>query len=401
MTTVDGLTGHAALPNSFSRRVLLTVSGLSPQVITETVYALAITPDPDERFVPTEIHALTTTLGKQRISAALFSPGLSKFPSLCSEYGLPADAFGPAMVHVVCDAKGQPLSDIRTPEDNAAMADAVTELVRRFTGDASCALHVSLAGGRKTMGYYAGYALSLFGRPQDRLSHVLVNPPFESHPDFYFPPRASQRLHLPDGQQIETADAKISLAHIPFVRLRNGLPQALLDGQTSFAQAVAAAAAASASAPALVLDLPARSVVADGVAIRLPPMQLALLAVLVQRARTGQPALRAPLKDTHDAEWADEVLRDLRVVYGLMHLPDRVEASLRQESSGMRVSPSLSRLRTVLRQHLAPGRDRLYFDDGQSHRHKRYRVPLPPSALQVIAPAGTSLESASLPKPAR
>jgi CRISPR-associated protein (TIGR02584 family) len=48
-------------------------------------------------------------------------------------------------------------------------------------------LHVSIAGGRKSMGFFAGYAFSLFGRTQDRLSHVLVNDPFESFPDFYFP----------------------------------------------------------------------------------------------------------------------------------------------------------------------------------------------------------------------
>ena len=32
-------------------------------------------------------------------------------------------------------------------------------------------MHVSIAGGRKTRGFLAGYTLSLLGRPQDRLSH--------------------------------------------------------------------------------------------------------------------------------------------------------------------------------------------------------------------------------------
>jgi CRISPR-associated protein (TIGR02584 family) len=30
-----------------------------------------------------------------------------------------------------------------------------------------------MPGERKTMGFYVGYALSLFGRAQDRLSHVI------------------------------------------------------------------------------------------------------------------------------------------------------------------------------------------------------------------------------------
>jgi CRISPR-associated protein (TIGR02584 family) len=59
--------------------------------------------------------------------------------------------------------------------------------VRELTADPDCAIHASIAGGRKTMGFYLGYALSLFGRPQDRLSHVLVSSPFESNQNFFYP----------------------------------------------------------------------------------------------------------------------------------------------------------------------------------------------------------------------
>ena len=42
------------------------------------------------------------------------------------------------------------------------------------------------------MGFYVGYALSLFGRAQDRLSHVLVPPPYESRKDFFYPRPGAQ-----------------------------------------------------------------------------------------------------------------------------------------------------------------------------------------------------------------
>ena len=42
------------------------------------------------------------------------------------------------------------------------------------------------------MGYYLGYALSLFGRSQDRLSHVLVSDGYEGHPEFYYPSKNSK-----------------------------------------------------------------------------------------------------------------------------------------------------------------------------------------------------------------
>ena len=65
-----------------------------------------------------------------------------------------------------------------------AVADFITEQVRQITADPAASLHVSIAGGRKTMGFYAGYALSLFGRAQDQLSHVLVSPSFELLKEF-------------------------------------------------------------------------------------------------------------------------------------------------------------------------------------------------------------------------
>ncbi|MGA7981487.1 MAG: hypothetical protein WCA32_14865 [Chromatiaceae bacterium] len=45
--------------NSYPRRTLLAVTGLSPQVITEILYALAVTPQ--RPFLPTELQVLTAS----------------------------------------------------------------------------------------------------------------------------------------------------------------------------------------------------------------------------------------------------------------------------------------------------------------------------------------------------
>lgn len=37
------------------------------------------------------------------------------------------------------------------------------------------------------MGFYAGYALSLYGRKQDRMSHVLVEDKYEQAVNFFYP----------------------------------------------------------------------------------------------------------------------------------------------------------------------------------------------------------------------
>ncbi|HPE05641.1 MAG TPA: CRISPR-associated ring nuclease Csm6, partial [Thauera sp.] len=292
---------QAEAPRTCSRRILLAVTGLSPQIVTETLYALAIATDPP--FIPTEIHLVTTAEGAERARLALLSDKLGWFHRLCLDYTLPPIAFDATHIHVLRDTDGRPMSDIRSPQDNLACADFITEQVRTLTADPDTALHVSIAGGRKTMGFFLGYALSLFGRPQDRLSHVLVSEPFENTWSFFYPTPYENVIETADKKLADARDARVSLAEIPFVSLRHGLPSALLDGRASFNATVDAARAALGPAR-LEIDLGSREVRAAGRSFRLPPAELAILAVFARRALAGEPALPAPPKDVPDMAWA-------------------------------------------------------------------------------------------------
>jgi len=213
-------------PADFPRRILLCVSGLSPQIVTETLYALA---HADRPFLPTEVHLITTAEGARLAKAALLHPDGGQFGALQADYpALAATSFDAANIHLIAGPDEQPLADIRTPAENARAADAITALMAQLTRDDAAALHVSIAGGRKTMGFYLGYAFSLYARVQDRLSHVLVSAPFESLPDFFFPPALPRRLTTRDARHIDTAEAVVTLAEIPIVRLRHGLGPAAL-----------------------------------------------------------------------------------------------------------------------------------------------------------------------------
>lgn len=250
-----------APPESCPRRILLAVTGMSPQVVTETLWALAVGQDPP--FVPTEIHLVTTGTGERLLREGLLAPG-GPLGGLCADYGLPRALASAAAVHVITDRDGRPLDDIRGSADNEAAADFLTDIVRSFTEDASSALHVSLAGGRKTMGYYLGYAVSLFGRPQDRLSHVLVDPDHESRPDFFYPPPVRGRVSPRGGRKGKPpASAVIELAVIPFVRLRDDLPTRYLEAHSRFMDVVAAANR-SLGDPLLEIDTRRCQVRADG-----------------------------------------------------------------------------------------------------------------------------------------
>lgn len=278
----------------FSRRILLLVTGLSPQVITETLYALAITQTPV--WIPDEVHVITTEEGAQRVRLALFTEGKNWFSRLLSDYRLPSIRFDDACIHTVSDETGKTLRDIRSLQDNERVADFICDKVKEFTSDIHTDLHVSIAGGRKTMGYYTGYALSLFGRPQDRLSHVLVSEPFESSWDFFYPTPYNEVIESRDGALADTRDAIVTLAEIPFVRLREELPQRLRlqEGKASFSETIAAAQKAQ-QPPCLQINLQQKSVTVSGEVI---PMDAAELAFYAMMARVRVKGLHPQRHDS-------------------------------------------------------------------------------------------------------
>lgn len=284
------------------RRILLCATGLSPQIVTETLYALAVQGD----WVPHEIHLITTTEGRRRAELTLLDrdPDQRMFHRLCEDYGLDTGAirFGPDTIHTI--GGETPLDDIRSPEDNETTADTITAVVRELTADPNTAVHASIAGGRKTMGFYLGYAMSLFGRPQDRLSHVLVSVPFESHPQFFFPPKRPRVLYDKSDRPIDTDQARLTLAMIPFVRLRDGLTDLILEGGASFSAAVAQAQRVL-TPPELVLDAATRSAHCGGVAIILPPIDFAFYTWFAQRGQAQEQALA---RHEWDRRHAGEIL---------------------------------------------------------------------------------------------
>jgi CRISPR-associated protein (TIGR02584 family) len=294
-------------PETFPRRILFLVMGLSPQVVTETLYALARRRVPP--FIPTEIHVQTTKEGAERARLTLLSREPGWFYRLCREYRMSGIRFSERDVQVIGDDEGAPLDDIRTERDNALAADSITRQIAALTRDDDAALHVSIAGGRKTMGFYAGYALSLFGRPQDRLSHVLVSPPFESNQAFFYPTRDSRIIYTPppENRPLDTRDAEVVLAEIPFVRLRGSLPPTSIAGSAPFAEAVAAAQAKLEPAH-LTIDIEGRRIAAGGTVVALPPAALSFLAWIADRHFRGETALASPPDGAPDAAMARQYL---------------------------------------------------------------------------------------------
>ena len=371
-------------PHDHPRRLLVAVTGLSPQIVTETVYALAVQARP--RFVPTEVRLITTEEGAEHAKLSLLHPESGWFHRLCADYDLPPIGFGPEHIHVLKGADGRPLGDIRSPEDNERAADTITDLVRGLTGDEGSALHVSIAGGRKTMGFYLGYALSLYGREQDRLSHVLVNAPYESHPEFFYPTPGSRLIHTPGprSRPYDAQDARVTLAEIPFVRLRDELSEGLREGEVRFSEAVAAAQRAIGPAE-LVIDLPGRRVRAGGEVIPLRPLHIAFLAWLARRQACGEGWLACPSRDAPEPRHAKAFLAEYRAVIGEMGDDERTADRMDKDGGMTRefFSETKSKLHRSLRDRLGRRQARPYLvsEDGARPR-RRYGIDVEPAAIR-------------------
>jgi CRISPR-associated protein (TIGR02584 family) len=293
------------LPHQFERRVLIAVTGLSPQVVTETLYGLALRCTPS--FVPTEIHLVTTIEGAHRAKLDLLHEESGKFLALCREYNLPAIAFDSSTIHVIKDSYGHEMDDIRTPEENEAAADYITSLLSSLTQDPNAAIHVSIAGGRKTMGYYLGYALSLFGREQDRLSHVLVNEGYESHKDFFYPTLKSNVIYGRGDRPLDTSKAEIALAQIPFIRIRDSIPENLRSGQAGFLQTINLAKKAEMD-PELIIDRAQKKISANGVVFTLKDILFAFYCWVIEQTLNQETLLHKPNDYEPEVQYAEQFI---------------------------------------------------------------------------------------------
>jgi CRISPR-associated protein (TIGR02584 family) len=219
--------------------VLLSVTGQSPAVLTETVWALA-----QERpaIIPHRVVVITTTEGRNTLVKELLSPvdncvwdqlrarleGLGHDLTDRLQFGAtPHDI----RVFTIFDPKlkrTRELEDIGSEAENAAAADFIMETVRGLAMDDGVRLVASIAGGRKTMSALLFSVMSLLGKEDDLLTHILINEPFESRglkPRFYFPPAEAVMHQGMDREgthiSISSVKAKVQLGKIPFVALRN------------------------------------------------------------------------------------------------------------------------------------------------------------------------------------
>jgi CRISPR-associated protein (TIGR02584 family) len=300
-------------------RTLVISLGLSPQVVTETLWALAV--DQKPAWSPDELVLITTLQGARVARATLLDEGDGRIRALGQEYGREdlARLADKVRIELIGDDEAY-YDDVDTERGHAAAADRTMRLIRDLTANGRRQIHASIAGGRKSQGALLALSMSLFARPGDCLSHIVVDDAYLERPDFFFPPARSMTFAGGVGERMNSVEARVRLAQIPFPRIR-----VLLSEETRTAEHFAdAILGVQRRLDPLSLSLiPARrEAILAGVPLELAPSLFAWLAALaLDRSQGGGGLPRTGLAGSTVERWRPTGPR----------LPDIVDAEMVEE----------------------------------------------------------------------
>ena len=369
------------------KHTLLATTGASPQVVTETLHAI----HHENLQWPDDIYLITTSFGKKAAVKGLLEEG--HLQRLCIELNRPMPAFSGNHVLVTPGADGTEVEDARSLPDHEALANFIMTEVRNRTASPDTSLHASLAGGRKTMTFYIGYAMSLFGRAQDTLSHVLVSEGYENIPDFWFPTQSEAHRYVDNrGRKLDASTAEVTLAPIPFIRHRRNLPQLLLqsDSTVQFADLVQLINLGENRQDIRVsVDLPAQTLRVHNenntlnVEITLGLLELAFYTFMARATLKGETDWTRPSKDKRDAFFAKVLLEDLLPLCGLACSDDPLDNVNRLSN----YNTMHTRFKSDTIEALRCGIAQNWFDSRKNKITRALTEKLPENLVRWIAPA--------------
>lgn len=374
------------------KKIMLSVLGLSPQVLTEALYALF----KSERLVD-EIHVITTATGRDLVHSGLLASGQGEFFKFLEEYGIPENrvSFLPENIHVLRDDSGHPLDDIVSPEDNEALVQKCMELAWRLTSKPDQAVYFMIAGGRKTMSASLALAAQFYGRPDDRIFHVLVSPEFEHCREFYYPPIKNRLIATRDqkGNTVyrNTKDARIWLVSMPFVSVRDRLSPEDLDAPRN--PELLLASLIRDNPPRLVIDLQESKIVFKGRQVDLSQALMALFTFFaVLRKECGCKRLPGQCPNCFptwsDIEKTDELRSTIRAIYEQVKDRDIYSAHLSEKGGIINLDFSnfsmyRTKLNKALEKELGPYADEIKITSVRGASGKQYGMRLSPEWIEI------------------
>ncbi len=280
------------------RTILVVGMGTSPAVLTETVWELAHLAEP---VVPDEVSVIATKSGRDIAAASLLSGenGVWRrlLAALCDE-GIDIEGklvFGVTSIHVIPDASGAEMDDLRTGEDNLRAADFMLGELRKYTESPDTIVLCSIAGGRKTMSALLFSCMTLLGRDEDKVYHVLLPARLErgAEPPFFFPEPGMTYKGLADGKEYKAEELRSELFEVPFVKTRGWYQDKFKSGPPSYRTLVSKVQSSAPPAvvwPEIEIDLWSGTVLLNGQKVSMSRPCFAALVLL---------AGGCPVRDLH------------------------------------------------------------------------------------------------------
>ena len=265
------------------KNILLSTPGARPQLLTETLFAI----HQSGQAFPDEVYVMITQKSYEPLVDGLFRKG--HLQALKEEYQLPDFEFDESHILLIKDEQGNFIEDAKSAADQTAMATFITRKVYELTQDEDIAIHASLSGGRKTLGFYFGCAMSMFGREQDMLSHVFVDDQYEFVKDFWYPTKRPKWVADKFGHGfVDVSRASITLAEIPFIRLRGSIDTTLLVNMASVSLSKTMGLLKQKGSHAVItINKAARFISALGVEVKLTAKELAFYLWLLNKGHDG------------------------------------------------------------------------------------------------------------------
>lgn len=341
------------------RTILVAGMGTSPAVLTETVWALAHQKIP---VIPDEIVVLVTMSGKEKLCRELLAgekPVWSemlvalKKEKICIDDKL---LFGDTSIHVIPDERGNGTWDLRSGEDNLRAADFMLRQIRQYTEASDTVVLASIAGGRKTMSALLFSCMSLLGREDDKVFHILLPAEFEGgvEPPMYYPRKGVTYISRLTGKKYKGDKFHSELFEVPFVRMRGWYQEKFKSIPPTYRTLISRVQTVAPPAvvyPEIEIDVWNGAVRVDGTDVHVGAVEFAALMILasgVSNAEVMYTRLHRLKQQnrTGGCDWVERFAGSPKFV----HLYDEDQKSANQE-----VSKVTSQLRKTFEKTGVPG----------------------------------------------
>jgi CRISPR-associated protein (TIGR02584 family) len=360
------------------RNVLLCLTGLSPQVVTETLWVLVAR----EKTTPDEVHVITTATGREFVLSRLLQRDTGAFHRFCAEYGIRPGkiSFTQDTVHVIQGDDG-PIDDIRDSGDNRRAAEAIHALVSTLASEPDTVLHASAAGWQEDHGHPPGLRHELLRETQGPAFAHPGERALRGTPGVLLPTEGTRGApDHEDGQDAgvaNTKDAVLELADIDFVRLGGlyfiapGTPVTTPEQITRQLR----------DRGVLVFDTSRCTLALDGCSVKLSVDQAAVYLTLL-RSRAGGLVMTA--YDVHDTfmDTLEEICRagmDLETKG--QGFDDRGDNPEGQSKWFLRHASKINRrIRDVVPEHIAV---RCTITHHGPRGSGEYTIPVPPENIRI------------------